>query len=153
MLLWSHFSDALSSFLFLLLFGSFISYAQTTKLNCCRFTSSFCLPRMQIKPIMSIQFCFDFTLRRTLFIFFGVWLTLSFFVHLNNDSTPNVFEYGLQDKTCQTGICLGTNPHHSLFFSFFWNAHIHWNCQVFNDVIWIIPLLADSIDWKAIAFD
>lgn len=107
-----------SSFSFLLLFGSLISYAQTTKLSCYRFASSFRLPCMQIKRIMSIQFRLWFYLEKNAFYVF--WC-LTLFVHLKYDGTQNIFEYGLQDKTCQTGICLGTNPltHHSHFFRSF----------------------------------
>lgn len=95
MLLWSHFSEGLSSFLFLLLFGSLIFYAQTTKLNCFRFASSFRLPCMQIKRIMSIQFWLWFYLEKNAFYVFWCLTHIGLFEHLNDDSAPNVFEYGL----------------------------------------------------------
>lgn len=76
----------------------------------------------KLSELCPSSFCFDFTLRRTLFMFFGVWLTFVFCVHLKYDSAPNVFEYGFQDRICQTGICLRKIPHHSLAYIFFFGS-------------------------------
>lgn len=90
MLLWSHFSDGLSSFYFYYYLNRWFAMHRPQSLTVVDSQTVFVFHVCKLSELCPSSFCFDFTLRKTLFMIFGVWLTLAF-LYIWNMIAPEMY--------------------------------------------------------------